>query len=31
MVRTLKPVPTFADEAEESRFWETHDSTVYLD
>ena len=31
MVRTLKPIPTFADEAEERRFWESHDSTAYLD
>jgi len=31
MARTLKPVPTFANEAEERRFWETHDSSVYLD
>ncbi len=26
-----KPVPAFKDEAEERRFWETHDSTDYLD
>ena len=31
MVKTLKPVPAFADEAEERLFWETHDSTEYLD
>jgi predicted DNA binding CopG/RHH family protein len=31
MARTLKPIPTFANEAEEQRFWETHDSTPYLD
>ena len=31
MARTLKPVPAFANEAEERRFWETHDSTAYLD
>jgi predicted DNA binding CopG/RHH family protein len=27
----LKPVPTFRSEAEERRFWETHDSTPYVD
>lgn len=26
-----KPVPTFKNEAEERRFWETHDSADYLD
>ena len=26
-----KPVPVFKDEAEERRFWETHDSVDYLD
>jgi predicted DNA binding CopG/RHH family protein len=26
-----KSVPVFKDEAEERRFWETHDSTDYLD
>ena len=31
MSRTLKPIPTFANEAAERRFWETHDSTAYLD
>jgi predicted DNA binding CopG/RHH family protein len=31
MARTPKPVPTFASEAEERRFWETHDSSTYLD
>jgi predicted DNA binding CopG/RHH family protein len=31
MARTLKPVPAFANEAEERRFWETHDSTAYVD
>jgi len=31
MARTLKPIPSFADEAEERRFWESHDSTAYLD
>lgn len=27
----LKPIPHFHSEAEERRFWETHDSTAYLD
>ncbi len=27
----LKPVPTFKNEAEERKFWETHDSTDYVD
>jgi predicted DNA binding CopG/RHH family protein len=31
MARTLKPVPSFASEAEERKFWETHDSSAYLD
>ena len=31
MNKTLKPIPVFADEADERRFWETHDSTEYLD
>lgn len=26
-----KPVPTFATEAEERAFWESHDSVKYLD
>ena len=26
-----KPVPTFASEAEERRFWETHDSSDHVD
>lgn len=26
-----KPVPAFATEAEEQAFWESHDSTEYLD
>lgn len=29
--KTLKPLPTFRSEAEERRFWETHDSTDYVD
>jgi predicted DNA binding CopG/RHH family protein len=31
MARTPEPVPTFANEAEERHFWETHDSKAYLD
>lgn len=27
----LKPIPTFKNEAEERKFWETHDSTDYPD
>lgn len=27
----LKPVPEFRSEAEERQFWETHDSTEYVD
>lgn len=27
----LKPIPAFASEEEERRFWETHDSTDYVD
>ena len=29
--KTTKPVPVFRDEAEERRFWETHDSTDHVD
>jgi predicted DNA binding CopG/RHH family protein len=31
MRKNLEPVPTFRTEAEERRFWETHDSADYLD
>jgi hypothetical protein len=31
MGKTLKPVPSFANEAEERQFWENHDSTDYGD
>jgi len=31
MSAKLKPVPTFSAEAQERRFWETHDSTAFLD
>ena len=29
--RSRKPIPEFASEAEERRFWETHDSAAYVD
>lgn len=29
--RSLKPIPEFASEAAERRFWETHDSVEYVD
>ncbi len=28
---SLKPIPKFASEADERRFWETHDSADYVD
>ena len=31
MTKKLKPIPRFANEAAERRFWETHDSTDYVD
>ena len=31
MNKPLKPIPEFASEAEERAFWETHDSTDYID
>jgi predicted DNA binding CopG/RHH family protein len=31
MKRKLKPIPRFHSEAEEREFWETHDSTDYVD
>jgi predicted DNA binding CopG/RHH family protein len=31
MTRKLGSVPAFKNEAEERRFWETHDSADYLD
>ncbi len=31
MNKPIKAVPRFANEAEERAFWETHDSTDYLD
>jgi predicted DNA binding CopG/RHH family protein len=29
--RSPRPLPTFKREAEERRFWETHDTTAYVD
>jgi predicted DNA binding CopG/RHH family protein len=31
MKTKLKKIPKFANEVEERRFWETHDSTEYID
>ncbi len=31
MKKMLKPIPRFKTEAEEREFWETHDSTEYID
>jgi predicted DNA binding CopG/RHH family protein len=31
MSKKLKTIPKFQNEAEERRFWETHDSTDYVD
>jgi len=31
MANELKQIPAFASEAEERAFWETHDSTDYVD
>jgi predicted DNA binding CopG/RHH family protein len=31
MRKKAEPVPTFETEAEERRFWESHDSTDYVD
>jgi predicted DNA binding CopG/RHH family protein len=31
MNKRLKPIPRFANEAEERAFWESHDSSDYLD
>ena len=31
MPKKLKPVPRFASEAQERKFWETHDSSDYVD
>jgi predicted DNA binding CopG/RHH family protein len=29
--KKLKPIPNFRTDAEERKFWETHDSTDYVD
>lgn len=31
MKKKLKPIPKFKSEAEERKFWETHDTTGYFD
>lgn len=31
LAQKLKPIPKFRNEAAERRFWETHDSTEYVD
>ncbi|KQT48231.1 hypothetical protein ASG47_07665 [Devosia sp. Leaf420] len=31
MSKSLKPIPTFKTEAEERAFWESHDTTDYID
>ena len=31
MRKRLKPIPRFRNEAQERRFWETHDSSAYVD
>ncbi len=31
MSKSHKPIPAFKSEAEERRFWETHDSADYVD
>jgi predicted DNA binding CopG/RHH family protein len=31
MKKRLKPIPRFGDERSERKFWETHDSTEYID
>jgi len=30
-MRKLKSIPAFKTETEERKFWETHDSTDYID
>jgi len=30
-MRKLRPIPAFKSEAEEGKFWKTHDSTEYID
>ena len=31
MSKALKPIPKFADEAQERKYWESHDSADHLD
>ena len=31
MKKNLKPIPKFASEKQEREFWQTHDSTEYVD
>ena len=31
MPRKLKPIPSFRSETEERKFWESHDSSAYVD
>ena len=31
MIKHTKPIPAFATEAEERKYWEEHDSTEHLD
>lgn len=31
MSKPVKPIPTFASEADERAYWESHDSTAHLD
>ncbi len=31
MAKPLKPIPKFRSEQEERAFWESHDSTLYVD
>lgn len=31
MAKTFKPMPDFSSETEERAFWESHDSTDYID
>ena len=30
-IKKLKPIPVFKNEDEEAKFWNTHDSTQYVD
>ena len=31
MTKKTKPIPVFASEASERKFWQSHDSTAYVD